>query len=64
MNCVIIKHYMCDIDGDYREVEMDNLNTILGKMRAYAERCGKKLAYKSYLILPTDSPWILIPMQK
>ena len=56
MNCVIIKHYMCDIDGDYREVEMDNLNTILGKMRAYAKRCDKKLVY----IILSNSPYGLL----
>jgi len=42
---IIIKHYMCSLDGDYRDINIGKLQHLSKKMKRYAENCGKNLIY-------------------
>ena len=45
MDYIIIKHYIADLDTDYREINMDKLGALLNKMKLYAKLNGKQLLY-------------------
>lgn len=45
MDYVIIKHYIADLDSDYREINMDRIQRLLDKMKHYAKASGKQLLY-------------------
>ena len=45
MDHIIVKHYIADLDQDYRELNMDKLGTLLNEMKLYAKSCGKQLLY-------------------
>lgn len=45
MDYVIIKHYIADLDQDYREINMDKIGALLDKMKLYAKTNGKELIY-------------------
>lgn len=45
MDYIIVKHYIADLDMDYREINMDKINALLTKMKRYAKQLGKQLLY-------------------
>lgn len=45
MDFIIIKHYIADLDEDYREINMSKINSLLDKMKDYAKSTGKELLY-------------------
>ena len=45
MDYIIIKHYIADLDPDYREINMSKLEDLLCKMKLYAKESGKQLLY-------------------
>ena len=45
MDYIIVKHYIADLDLDYREIYMDKLGALLNKMKLYAKSNGKQLFY-------------------
>ena len=45
MDYIIVKHYIADLDEDYREINMDKIQSLLGKMKEYAKSTGKELLY-------------------
>ena len=47
MEYIIIKLYTNEMQGDYHDINIDNLNLILQKMQDYAEKKGKKLYFAS-----------------
>ncbi len=59
MDFIIIKHYMCELDSDFREINIDKIKTKLNKMKKYAKESGKKLIYLTmtsvYDGFPADS---------
>ena len=54
MNIIVIKHYMCDIDDDYREINMSEFPRVLKQMKAYARSCEKDLIYVTVKNPSTD----------
>ncbi len=36
MDYIIVKHYIAELDQDYREINMDKLRALLNKMKLYA----------------------------
>ena len=45
MDYIIIKHYIADLDIEYREINMDKIGIMLGKMKRYAKATGRQLLY-------------------
>ena len=45
MDYIIVKHYIADLDEDYREINMSKINSLLDKMKDYAKSTGKELLY-------------------
>ena len=45
MDLIVIKHYIADLDIDYREINMSKIADLIGKMKKYAKESGKELFY-------------------
>lgn len=45
MDYIIVKHYIANLDSDYREINMDKLGALLNEMKLYAKSSGKQLLY-------------------
>lgn len=45
MDYIIVKHYVAELDSDYREINMDKLGALINDMKRYAMSNGKQLLY-------------------
>ena len=44
---VIIKLFLSGLDEDYREIHLDDYDTILNEMRGYVHGCGRVLTFSA-----------------